>query len=369
MTRDLSSSAVFVKSGADTKPQATYGERVAIIGAGPAGLSCAYQLALKGYRPVVFEKERKPGGMLTYGVPAFRFKRSIIEEQVDELRQMRVSFEMGINVGEDLTLEELRKDRYKAFFIAIGCQGGRKLHMPGEDNPGIRPAVEFLKEASEGSLMQMDGPVVVVGSGDVAIDTARCAKRHVGKGKVVVVCPEGRSEMPAQEGEIRKAISEGVILQPGWGIHDLRVRDERIVGLTCKKCLGVRDRDGAFSPRYNDNDLLEIDSGQILVAIGERVVWGRLLEGQSVVLGKGQLAVADVETARTAQVDIFAGGDVCTGPATVAEAVEAGERGAVGIHRYLRVGDRETGIKQEKPEKESGRHGLLSLFGRSVRQK
>ena len=133
MITDLASSAVFVKESAGFVPEKTFGDRVAIIGAGPAGLSCAYNLALHGYRPTVLEKENRPGGMLIYGIPAFRLKKTVIEEQVDELRQMRVNIETGVEVGKDISLSELREKGYKAFFIAIGCQGSRKLNIPGEE--------------------------------------------------------------------------------------------------------------------------------------------------------------------------------------------------------------------------------------------
>ena len=273
--------------------------------------------------------------MLIYGIPAFRLKKSIIEEQVDELRQMRVNIETGVEVGKDISLSELREKGYKAFFIAIGCQGSRKLNIPGEESYGVRSSLDFLKEASSGERISIKGDVVILGGGDVAVDTARTAVRHAQGQKVIMVFPEQRNEMTAHEVEIRKALSEGVVLQPGWGIEEISGENGEACKVICKRCISIFDSGGNFNPRYNSNDLLELPCSHVLTAVGENVVWGDLLENSNIKLGRRQTVIADFDTCKTGQEDIFAGGDVQSGPSSVEEAIDAGKRGAVSIHRYL----------------------------------
>ena len=368
MITDLNTTARFIKENARLEPGRTYGERIAVIGAGPAGLSCAYQLALLGYRPVVFEKKSRPGGMLAYAVPAFRFKRNIIEDQVDELRQMRVTIETNVEVGRDVTIDELRSRGYNAFFIAIGCQGGKRLNVEGEDTAGVCSAVDFLEEASSGEKIDLDGQVIVLGGGDVAVDAARMAVRHAMKphstvhgpdARVTMICPEQRNEIRASEPELKKALQEGVILQPGWGIIEIRSENGRVSSVVCKRCLTSLDSGGNFNPRYNDNDILEFPCNHLITAVGEQVVWGGLLNGVDVKLGRGQIIVADNETLRTGLEDVFAGGDVHSGPSTVENAIAAGEKAAASIHHYLRLSnDRKSGSDDSEKEKDRKRTGM-----------
>lgn len=364
MITDLASAAVFVKKNEKSVTGKSFSERVAIIGAGPCGLSCAYNLALLGYRPTVLEKESKPGGMMVYGIPAFRLKKSIIEEEVEELKQMRVVIETGVEVGKDISLDELRAKGYRAFFIAIGCQGSRALNIPGEELQGVRSSLDFLKEASSGEKMDIKGDVMILGSGDVAVDTARTAVRHAQGRKVVMVYPEQRNEMTAHEAEIRKALSEGVVLQPGWGVQEITGKDGRAEKIICKRCISIFDSGGNFNPRFNSNDLLELECSHVLTAVGENVVWGGLLSGTDVKLGRRQTIVADPDTCRTSQEDVFAGGDVQSGPATVEDAIDAGKRAAVSIHGYLHPEDR-TAEEKDGDWKDKGKHpGILhKLFG------
>lgn len=189
-----------------------FDEKIAIVGAGPAGLSCAYYLALKGYKPTVFEKNEEPGGMLMYGIPTFKLQKDIVEAEVDVIKQMGVEFKFGVEVGRDVTLDELRKQGYKGFFLGIGCQTGRKPGVPGEDAEGVTTAVDFLRETATTHKADIKGNVVVIGGGNVAIDTARSARRLT-DGVITMVSLESAEEMPAKPEEIEDAKADNIKIE------------------------------------------------------------------------------------------------------------------------------------------------------------
>lgn len=309
-------------------------EKIAIIGAGPAGLSCAFYLAEKGYKPVVFEKNQKPGGMLRYGIPSFKLEKDVIDAEIDVMRQMGVEIRCGVEVGKDITLEELRKEGYKAFYIAIGCQGGRLPGIPGEAAEGTMPAVELLKKVSEDEKYQISGNVVVIGGGNVAIDVARTSTR-CGADSVQMYCLESREKMPASADEIEEAEEEDVQIHCGWGPKEVLVKDGKVTGIILKKCVSVFDENGRFAPVYDEEDIREVSCEHVYFSVGQSISWGDLLKDSKVELGRGNGAVADSLTYQTAEPDIFVGGDVYTGPKFAIDAIAAGKEGAVSIHRFV----------------------------------
>lgn len=190
-------------------------EKIAIIGAGPAGLSCAYYLAQMGYYPTVFEKNERAGGMLTYGIPSYKLEKDVIDAEIEIMKEMGVEIKLGVEVGKDVTIPQLREQGYKAFYLAIGCQGGRLPNIPGQEAIGVTTAVEFLKHANAGKE-KTEGEIVVVGGGNVAIDAARVSARS-GASKVTMLCIETEDIMPASKEEIKEAREDGVVINCGWG--------------------------------------------------------------------------------------------------------------------------------------------------------
>lgn len=309
-------------------------EKIAIIGGGPAGLSCAFYLAEKGYKPTVFEKNEKPGGMLVYGIPSFKLEKDVVEAEIDVMRQMGVEIKCGIEVGKDITLDELRKQGYKAFYIAIGCQGGRKANIAGEDAEGVMTAVDFLRTVGENQNYRVEGRTVVVGGGNVAIDVARTASR-CGASEVSMFCLEGRDIMPASEEEITEAQEEGITLNCGWGPKEILTENGKVKGIVFQKCLSVFDENKRFAPKFDENVTMTVPCERVFLSIGQSIVWGNLLDGSKVELGRGNGAVADKVTYQTAEPDIFVGGDVYTGPKFAIDAIAAGKEGAISIHRFV----------------------------------
>lgn len=309
-------------------------EKIAIIGGGPAGLSCAFYLAEKGYKPTVFEKNEKPGGMLVYGIPSFKLEKDVVEAEIDVMRQMGVEIKCGVEVGKDITLKELRKQGYKAFYIAIGCQGGRKANIEGEDAEGVMTAVDFLRTVGDNQNYPVEGRTVVVGGGNVAIDVARTASR-CGASDVSMFCLEGRNIMPASEEEIAEAQEEGITLNCGWGPKEILTENGKVKGIVFKKCLSVFDENKRFAPKFDENVTMTVPCERVFLSIGQSIVWGNLLDGSKVELGRGNGAVADKVTYQTAELDIFVGGDVYTGPKFAIDAIAAGKEGAISIHRFV----------------------------------
>lgn len=311
-----------------------FDEKIAIIGGGPAGLSCAFYLAEKGYKPTVFEKNEKPGGMLVYGIPSFKLEKDVVEAEIDVMRQLGVEIKCGIEVGKDITLEELRKQGYKAFYLAIGCQGGRKANIQGEDAEGVMTAVDFLRTVGDNQNYPVEGRTVVVGGGNVAIDVARTASR-CGASEVSMFCLEGREIMPASEEEITEAQEEGITLNCGWGPKEILTENGKVKGIVFKKCLSVFDENKRFAPKFDEAVTMTVPCERVFLSIGQSIVWGNLLEGSKVELGRGNGAVADKVTYQTAEPDIFVGGDVYTGPKFAIDAIAAGKEGAISIHRFV----------------------------------
>lgn len=314
-----------------------YPQQIAVIGAGPAGMTCAYFLAQKGYPVTVFEKNKTPGGMLTYGIPNFRLEKNVVEAEIDVLRQMGVEFQCGMEIGKDISIEQLRAEGYKAFYLAIGCQEGRNANIPGEDTDGVLTGVEFLNKLNTNNVVELSGHTVVVGGGNVAIDVARSAIR-AGSSSVSMYCLENWEAMPAADEEITEAMEEGTIVNNSWGPKEILSEDGKVKGIVFKKCLSVFDSDGRFNPKYDEENCITVECENVLISIGQGIVWGNLLEGSSVKLGRGNGPVADDLTYQTSQPDIFVGGDVYTGPKFAIDAIAAGKEGAISIHRFVHEG-------------------------------
>jgi len=323
----------------------SFDEKVAIIGAGPAGLSCAFYLAEKGYRPTVFEKNEKPGGMLTYGIPSFKLEKDVVAAEIDIIKEMGVEFKCGVEVGKDVTIEELRAQGYKAFYIAIGCQGGRGVGVPGEDAEGVVSAVDFLREVLAKEAYDVQGDIVVIGGGNVAVDVARSAVRagasakngtgENGAAAVSMYCLETRDIMPASDEEVAEAEEDGISVNCGWGPKEILTKDGKVCCIVLKKCTRVYDDEHRFSPEYDENDTVTVDCAHVILSVGQSILWGDLLKDTKVELGRGNGAVADSLTYQTAEPDIFVGGDVYTGPKFAIDAIAAGKQGAISIHRFV----------------------------------
>jgi len=312
-------------------------KKIAVIGAGPAGLSCAYYLALDGYTVTVFEKEEKPGGMLALGIPAFRLQKDVVDAEIDILKALGVEIKTGVEVGRDITLDALRQAGYTGFYIAIGAQAARKLDIEGEDNQSVLGGVEFLKDVNLGKNVRLSGDVVVIGGGNVAIDVARTAAR-VGADKTMMFCLESRATMPALEEEIEEALAEKVEIHNSYGPKRIIIEDGKLCGVEFKKCLRVLDESGRFSPLFDEDDTLIVPCSAVLVSVGQAIEWGQLLSGSKCALNPNQTIKGDDFTYQSAQPDVFVGGDCYTGPRFAIDAIAAGKQAAISLHRFVQPG-------------------------------
>ena len=313
-------------------------QKIAIIGAGPAGMSAAFYCRKMGYPVTVFEKESRPGGMLMNGIPSFRLEKNVIDAEIDVLRQMGVEFKCGVEVGKDVTIEGLRAEGYKAFYIAIGAQGGRKTGVPGEDANGVQTGVEFLRSVNlDEEHTRISGRTVVVGGGNVAVDVARTALR-AGASEVSMFCLESRDIMPAAKDEVEEAEEEGIAVNNSWGPKEILTENGRVKAIVFKKCTSVKDETGRFNPQYDENELVTVECENVLLSIGQSIVWGDLLAGTKAEINPSGTLKADPVTYQTAEQDIFVGGDVYTGPRFAIDAIAAGKEGFVSMHRFVNPG-------------------------------
>jgi NADPH-dependent glutamate synthase beta subunit-like oxidoreductase len=311
--------------------------KMAVIGAGPAGMSAAYYLRSKGYDVTVFEKEEKPGGMLTLGIPSFRLEKDVLEAEIEVLREMGVEFRCGVEIGKDVTIPELREQGYKAFYLAIGLQGGRKANVPGEDAEGVESGVSFLKKVSLNHELRLNGDVVVVGGGNVAVDVARTAIRTT-DGKVTMLCLEGADEMPAARDEVDEAKAEGIEILNGWGPKEILTENGKAKAVVFKKCTRVYDENHRFAPEYDENETITVDAENVLMAIGQSAVWGDLLKGTAVELNPNGTVRHDPITFATGEKDIFTGGDIAHGAKFAIDAIADGRQGCESMHRSVHKG-------------------------------
>ena len=332
--QDLNAETRFVPEKVIPKVDGEFEEKIAIIGGGPAGLSCAYYLAEKGYRPTVFEKEKQPGGMLMHGIPEFRLEKDVIEAEIDVLRALGVEFHCGVEVGRDVTLPELREQGYKGFYVAIGLQSGGRLGVPGEDAEGVKAGIELMREVNLEGKKSLSGRVVVIGGGNIGADVARTALR-CGAEKVSLYCLEDYDSMPMGVEDRTECEEDGIEIHAGWGQTEILAENGKCSGIRFRRCLSVRNAEGRFAPTFDDNTTEEVPCDMVLYCIGQKVDWKGLLTGTAVELNPNGTAKADPVTYQTAEPDIFVGGDVYTGQKFAIDAIAAGKQGAVSLHRWV----------------------------------
>ena len=302
-----------------------YEEKIAVIGSGPAGLTCAYYLALKGYPVTVFEKEKELGGMLTLGIPSFRLEKDVIRAEIDILRDLGVQFKTGVAVGTDITLDALRAEGFKAFYLAVGASRGAKLRCPGEELQGVMTGIDFLRAVNLGEAPAIGTSVAVIGGGNVAIDVARAAVRL--GAEVTVVYRRDRDSMPAADDEIAEAAEEGVsfrfLASPAEILGDGKAEKLKI------ELMELRGGKPAGTGVYETMNV-----SAVISAVGQEIE----LNGISVDTGAKGIVTVSLPSFQTSEADVFAGGDVVTGPKFAIDAIAAGEEGAISIHRYVHPG-------------------------------
>ena len=334
--QDMNQERRFVPEIVVASNRGRWKEKIAIIGGGPSGLSCAYYLATMGYYPTVFEKNPQPGGMLRYGIPSYKLSKDVIDAEINIMREIGVEIRTGVEVGKDVTLDELRAQGYKAFYVAIGCQAGKLPGVPGQELDGVSTAIDFLHDANTGGKT-LTGRVVVVGGGNVAIDAARVAKRS-GASEVTMLSLETEDIMPASPEERTEAREDGVTINPGWGPAEVLGQDGKVCGIRLKRCLSVFDKQKRFSPEFDETQSLSLDTDMVIFAIGQTVQSKGLFEGSKVEFFRGVYPVGDKLTLQTAQEDIFVGGDCLTGSKFAIDAIATGKEAAESLHRYVQHG-------------------------------
>ena len=330
--KDLDSATRFVPKMLNQTGR-PYTEKIAVIGAGPAGLSCAYYLAVKGYPVTVFEKEDKLGGMLTLGIPSFRLDKDVVNAEIEILRELGVEFRTGVEVGKDVTLDALRADGYKAFYLGIGASRGTSVSCKGDDLAGVFTGIDFLREVNLGKTPEIGKKVAVIGGGNVAIDVARTAVR-LGADEVTVVYRRGRDEMPADADEVAEAEAEGVKLRFLASPTEI-TGSGKAEALTVEVMeLGDADAKGRRrSVGTGRFETIAVDS--VISAIGQKIDLCNIAAFRANANGT---VIADAKSYQTSVDDVFAGGDAVTGPKFAIDAIAAGKEGAVSIHRYVHPG-------------------------------
>lgn len=313
-------------------------KKIAIIGSGPSGLTCAYDLALDGYDVTVFEKEKKLGGMLTLGIPSYRLEKNVLEAEIDVIREMGVTFETGVEIGKDITIQGLRDKGFNAFYIAIGAQSGRKLGVEGEDAQEVISGVDFLRTLNLGEDTGVNGRVVVIGGGNVAIDVARSSARLSGVTQTDLFCLEARENMPAHREEVEEALEEDININNSWGPTRILTENGKVTGIEFKKCVSTFDASGRFNPIYDESDKKVVPCDYILLSVGQTFNYGDLLKGENVTLTARNTIDVDAVTLQSSKADIFAGGDVASGPKLAIDAIAAGKEAAISLHRFVQKG-------------------------------
>jgi NADPH-dependent glutamate synthase beta subunit-like oxidoreductase/CO/xanthine dehydrogenase FAD-binding subunit len=311
-------------------PEISTGKKVAIVGSGPAGLAAAYYLRKSGYQVTIFDRNKKPGGMLSYAIPPYRLPDDIIQRQIKVLESIGIEFKLGIDVGRDISVEDLRKT-YNSVFLACGVQNQSTLKIKDEEL--LVSGLEFLRSARLGTA-KVPKRILVIGGGNVAIDVATVALR-LGAKEVTAVSLESREEMPAFAAEIEAAVAEGVSLKPSWGPSRVIVENGKVTGMELVQCTSVYDKEHRFSPVYDNNVKQTVHADQIILAIGQRSDLSFISPALSLNTNRG-LVVVDPETQAANIPGIFAGGDITTGSASVIEAITAGRKAAASIDLYLK---------------------------------
>ncbi|HBW13994.1 MAG TPA: pyridine nucleotide-disulfide oxidoreductase [Proteiniclasticum sp.] len=315
----------------------SYDKKIAVLGGGPSGLSCAYYLAVEGYQVSVFEKEQEMGGMLRYGIPAFRLQKDVIKAEIEILKTLGVEFITGVEVGKDITIKELREKGFQAFYVAIGAQKGKKLSLDGEDAPNVIKGVDFLREVSQKEPAAPLGKTVVIGGGNVAIDVARTASRLHHEG-VQMFCLEERDSMPALQDEVHEALEEGIAIMNGYGPKRILTENGKAYAIEFMRCLRTLDDNGKFSPLFDPEDCITVEADTILLSVGQQIHWGDMFNGMEIEIHPNGTIAVDPQTLQSSIKDIFAGGDAATGPKYAIHAIAHGKEAAISIHRFVHRG-------------------------------
>lgn len=334
--QDLNAETRFVPEKAIPKVDGEFSEKIAIIGGGPAGLSCAYYLAEKGYRPTVFEREARPGGMLMNGIPSFRLEKDVVDAEIDILRELGlgVEFRCGVEVGKDVTIAQLREQGYQGFYVAVGLQSGGKLNIPGGDADGVMAGIDFMRQVNLHEKKTLSGKVVVIGGGNIGADVARTAVR-CGAESVDLYCLEAYDDMPMGEEDRSECERDGITVHAGWGQTEIVVEDGKCAGIRFRKCTRVKNDEGRFAPEFDDSVSEQAECATVLYCIGQKVDWRELLTGTAVEFNPNGTVKADPVTYQTAEKDIFVGGDAYTGQKFAIDAIAAGKEGAISLHRFV----------------------------------
>lgn len=332
--QDLDAATRFVPEKVIPKVDGEFDQQIAIIGGGPAGLSCAYYLAEKGYRPTVFEKEQRLGGMLENGLPSFRLEKDVVQAEIDVLREMGVQFRCGVEVGKDVTIAQLREQGYQGFYVAVGLQSGGRLNIPGGDAQGVTAGIDFMRRVNGGQETKLEGRVVVIGGGNIAADVARTAVR-CGAESVELYCLESYDDMPMGPEDRGECERDGITIHAGWGQTEIVTENGHAAGIRFRKCLRVKNGQGRFAPEFDDNDTCQAQCAAVLYCIGQKVDWRQLLTGTAVTFNPNGTAQVDPVTYQTAEPGIFAGGDAVTGQKFAIDAIAAGKEGAISLHRFV----------------------------------
>ena len=339
-----------------------YTEKIAVIGAGPAGMSCAYYLALKGYPVTVFDRNPVPGGMLTLGIPSFRLEKDVLNAEIDILKEMGVDFKCGVEVGKDITIQQLRDEGYKGFYLAIGAQRSAKLNIPGEELEGVFGGVDFLREVNLGAKPEIGKRCAVIGGGNVAMDVCRSAVR-LGAEETYIIYRRSEAEMPADPDEVKEAMEEGVKFRFLSAPVEILGEDGKVKALRLELMeLGEADEKGRRKPVGTGKfETLELDS--VIGAVGQSIDWGMLDVG-AMKTGKKGAAEADALTYQTAQPDIFVGGDCYTGPKFAIDAIAAGKEASISLHRYVHPGQTLTAGRDRREYRALDKdHALIGVGG------
>ncbi|MBQ1407115.1 MAG: FAD-dependent oxidoreductase, partial [Eubacterium sp.] len=314
-----------------------FDQKIAVIGSGPAGIACAYFLAISGYKPVVFEKNPVPGGMMTLGIPNFRLEKDVVNAEIEIIKEMGVEFRCGVEVGKDVTIQQLRDEGFKGFFLGIGLQNGGKLGIPGDDAENVMSGVDYVKAVTLGTAAPLSGNVVVIGGGNIGADVARTAVRQ-GAESVQLYCLESYDEMPMGEEDQELCKEDGVIIHDGWGQTEIKTVDGKCAGISFRKCVSVKNAEGRFDPKFDDANVTSEECTTVLYCIGQKPDYGTMLEGTKVKFSPRGLVIADPVTLQTDEPDIFAGGDMVSGQKFVVDALAMGREGAVSLHRFVNEG-------------------------------
>jgi formate dehydrogenase beta subunit len=355
---------------ADAIPKApARDERVAIVGSGPAGMACAHDLATYGYRPVVFEAQDRPGGMMVLGIPPYRLRRDVLQDEIRAILDMGVELRTGQALGRDFSLRSLKDDGFASVFLGVGCMRGRHLSIPGVELDGVLRAVDFLLNANLGYRVELGDDVVVIGGGNVALDAARTALREIAAGRSIpdalgeagdvdlegavtqtldvarvakrlgarrvrVMALESREEMPAHEFEIEEAELEGIEVLTRLGPKAI-LGEGRVLGLETLKVASVFDPDGRFNPRLIDGTESVLECDSVILAIGQAPDLSWLSDDDGIELNASGTIAVDRESLATSANWIYAGGDVSFGPRNLIDAIGDGRRAAASIHRQI----------------------------------